>query len=301
MAVFVGESPPGVPGVLDSFFALAEDVHQGLERVHPSLSADQLEQINHFLLSNGGFVYQLLQLRIDDAAQMFGDDLLQEYFQELSKRLDHNRSASWISFVVRALSLLNTKAGLHGARFVVLLWNIVAVPAEAKYGIGYSILRMGIDIITSEQASNWGDDLNLLIYSVLATLRSSRNPSPISASRLRDPSAEAVIGVLDPSPARLRLGIKAAAYILSMVKHGEQQSGDSPRLAEYCCEGGGIAGWRWELHLEVSRYVSNFGLVAVGMMKSLMLEARLPRSSSTQTFDRFVVWSRSQCTIVAPL
>lgn len=242
---------------LRTVFELADEIHQGLANVRPSLSGDQLEQINDVLFQ------RLVQRCIGDF--MVNESSLRDAFGHLLARLDTQPSAPWTSFVVRTLYVLNSGAGLDSGLFILNIWRIVGLPAEEKYdGLGCVILRACIDSssvaigrLSEVGAESWlltWNDLKVVMDSAIVTLRRRGNPPPSS-----QPTTSSVrlggkveTSVLALSPCGLRLVLDVASHILGKLQllTGElsAEDGQKPRKSDLNER---FEAWRWDLHLEV--------------------------------------------------
>lgn len=231
---------------MESVFALADEVYEGLGRVRPRLSLDQLEQVGDILL------HRLLQHRVSDVGWALNDNLLQDACRELLTRMDANPPSAWTRFVVRTLCLLNAKAGLDRGRLVVHVWRIVAQPAEEKYcGVGAVILRACVDSVATAKALTL-NDLKVLMDYVTASLRRDGD-LPVAATPVSTIAvgAEANTEVLAPSPAGLRLACEVASHTLAMLERGVLQEKGNTQSLECGDIGDPSMVWRWHLHVEV--------------------------------------------------
>lgn len=228
--------------IMDSLLKIADELYHGLEQVKPALSAAQYEQINTFLLREGGFVDQVLHSNSADMVQTLD---LEESCQQLSGRLGADVAVppSWTSFVVRAMSSLHAKAGLDSMRFVTHLWHHVALTVEEKNdGLGRVVLRGGIESLSSRQDSQ----LLVLMDFVIANLCSSGNPSAVA-----ELSLDRENDIFTPSRAGLALAIEAAAVALRLLQNEATETGQNTQITQ---AGSNQGAWRWNLHVEVSIY-----------------------------------------------
>lgn len=230
---------------MELVFALADEVHQGLGNVRPRLSLDQLEQVGDILL------HRLLQHRVNDVGWALNDNLLQDACRELLTRMDSNSPPAWTRFVVRALCLLNAKAGLDCGRLVVHVWRIVAQPAEEMYGgVGAVTLRACVDSVAAEKALAL-DNVKTLMDMVIVSLRRNGDlPAPVTPVSSIHVGTEENTAVLAPSPAGLRMACEVASRTFAMLEGGALQV-EGSRSLEYGDTGDPSMVWRWHLHVEV--------------------------------------------------
>lgn len=241
--------------IMDSLMIIADEVYHGLEQVKPSLSAAQHGQINNFLLREGGIVHQVLQSNNAKIGQTLD---LKESCRQLSNRLgaDVAVPATWISFVVRAMSSLHVKEGADSTLFVTHLWHHVALAVEGKSdGLGRVVLRAGIESLASSQDLQLptaiqmpSPPLLVLMDFVIANLRSNGNPSTIA-----ELSSDRESDMFTSSRAGLALAIEAAAVALRLLQDGERGICQNTQIRQASSNQGAL---RWNLHIEVRVHVT---------------------------------------------
>lgn len=245
-----------LPCELESVFALADEIHQGLSNVQPCLSTDQLEQVYDVLF------HRMLPDRFKTLT--LPDSSLQHAWSQLLARLDqHQDPVSWASFMTRVLYLLNTNKGQDSGQFFLHVWHLVALPAEEKQeGLGRAILRACIDSIAGGEAVVPADgelgqlaseDLKSLMFCVIATLRRNGNApavSPPSSTRIVG-AGEAENGILPTSVCGLRLMFDVASYILATLLGAGGSTWASQGVETRRALEGALENWRWDFHVEV--------------------------------------------------
>ncbi|CAM9884296.1 unnamed protein product, partial [Sphacelaria rigidula] len=118
---------------MESLLKIADDLHDGLRQVKPSLTIQQHEQINDLLLSEDGFLLQALHLSVD-----MSESKLDDSCRQLSGRLtmDVASPASWAGFVVQALSRLLAKGEYDKVQFIYHIWHVALAAEETHDGVG---------------------------------------------------------------------------------------------------------------------------------------------------------------------
>lgn len=241
MLDFVDGARGQVPDTFGTVFALTDEIHRGLVNVRPTLSAEQLEQINTVLLHAG----RLLGKRINGLAPTLDSSSLQDACSELLTRQDSHPSPAWTNFVVRAMYLLGENAGLGSGPFTAFVWNIVAQSVEENYnGVGRTILLACIDSVAAAEVPT-SDGLKVLMDCVITTLRRSRTSPSVSQPNLLGVDGDAEARAVLPSQHRLRLVFDVASQILEVLRR------EALRKPQEGGVGNVLEAWRWDLHLEV--------------------------------------------------
>lgn len=232
---------------MESLLKIADDLHDGLRQVKPSLTIQQHEQINDLLLSEDGFLLQALHLSVD-----MSESKLDDSCRQLSGRLtmDVASPASWAGFVVQALSRLLAKGEYDKVQFIYHIWHVALAAEETHDGVGKAVLRRCISSLAYGEDSPREAGLKLpgsvlLVLMDFAVTRLRSNGNPPTAADL-DLDGENV--VLPPSRAGFALAIEAAAVTMSMIQHEERRTRHSIQRTQ---AGADHRDWRWDLHAEV--------------------------------------------------
>lgn len=249
MVPLVDGSARTIPRDLEWLLALVDDVHEGLKRIQPGLSAGQLEEMNNFMLRDSGFVHNYLQMAVPSVVRAGN---IEDLCQEILEMVGPSKPPSSANFMVRALSSLHLMAGRDTGQFVACVWHLVALPVEQGCkGRGWSILRacmpdFGCGRSQGGVASvRHGSALQVVMDYAVISLRLSGHLPQSCARELCTPGEKQALRVLTPSNATLHLGVNAAAYLLSSVK-GTTSS------VRGCDDSEDMTRWKMKLHVEVS-------------------------------------------------
>lgn len=239
------------------------------------------DDADHTLPTSSIFFRKLLRGYFKDSAGRLDSSLLiHEACRQLWDRLDTTIECrprdGWVSTVITSLFLLAAKD--HRQELAAQLWRVVSHPADEKQddGLGRDIMRE----VTAE--ADTGADRLALMGFVIATLWRGGHPPAAAAAAAASPRLCGSDGpargggqedgvALAPSQRGLRLALSVASLILEVFV-GQDNEGGAGAAAPAEPSAAAFEEWRWDLHLEVWVFDSDFG--CKGRMHSVILSQR---------------------------